>query len=73
MLFVPGIESEYDFQWLSQLRYYIEMMEETEQVRVRITNSNVKYAYEYLGNTPRSFLLLLTVIIVFSISKSLFF
>ncbi|GFT10189.1 dynein heavy chain 12, axonemal [Nephila pilipes] len=47
------IESEYDFQWLAQLRYYVERIDETEQVRVRITNANVKYAYEYLGNTPR--------------------
>ncbi|GFQ90622.1 dynein heavy chain 7, axonemal [Trichonephila clavata] len=52
-IFKTEIESEYDFQWLAQLRYYIEMVEEVEQVRVRITNANVKYAYEYLGNTPR--------------------
>ncbi|GBM87245.1 Dynein heavy chain 12, axonemal [Araneus ventricosus] len=52
-LITNEIESEYDFQWLAQLRYYIEMLEEAEQVRVRITNANVKYAYEYLGNTPR--------------------
>ncbi|KAG8186377.1 hypothetical protein JTE90_026795 [Oedothorax gibbosus] len=48
-----GIQSEYDFQWLAQLRYYIEMVGDAEQVRVKITNSDVKYAYEYLGNTPR--------------------
>nr|XP_042905569.1 dynein axonemal heavy chain 7 isoform X2 [Parasteatoda tepidariorum] len=48
-----GVEDEHDFQWLAQLRYYIEMYEDVEQVRVQITNANVKYAYEYLGNSPR--------------------
>ncbi|NXG35216.1 DYH7 protein, partial [Dromaius novaehollandiae] len=44
-----GVQSETDFQWLAQLRYYWEF----ENVRVRIINCNVKYAYEYLGNSPR--------------------
>uniref|UniRef100_A0A8B9EN99 Dynein axonemal heavy chain 12 n=1 Tax=Anser cygnoides TaxID=8845 RepID=A0A8B9EN99_ANSCY len=44
-----GVQSETDFQWLAQLRYYWE----SENVRVCIINCNVKYAYEYLGNSPR--------------------
>ncbi|XP_029456789.1 LOW QUALITY PROTEIN: dynein heavy chain 12, axonemal [Rhinatrema bivittatum] len=44
-----GVSHETDFQWLAQLRYYWE----NENVRVRIINCNVKYAYEYLGNSPR--------------------
>ncbi|XP_074055006.1 dynein axonemal heavy chain 12 isoform X7 [Macrotis lagotis] len=44
-----GVSSDTDFQWLAQLRYYWER----ENVRVRIINCNVKYAYEYLGNSPR--------------------
>ncbi|XP_054071997.1 dynein axonemal heavy chain 12 isoform X1 [Rissa tridactyla] len=44
-----GVQSETDFQWLAQLRYYWEF----EDVRVCIINCNVKYAYEYLGNSSR--------------------
>ncbi|KFP76630.1 Dynein heavy chain 7, axonemal, partial [Apaloderma vittatum] len=44
-----GVQSETDFQWLAQLRYYWE----SENVRVCVINNNVKYAYEYLGNSPR--------------------
>ncbi|MGH0136030.1 UNVERIFIED_CONTAM: hypothetical protein FKN15_058794 [Acipenser sinensis] len=44
-----GVSHESDFQWLPQLRYYWE----NEKTRVRIINCDVKYAYEYLGNSPR--------------------
>ncbi|XP_015203470.2 dynein axonemal heavy chain 12 isoform X1 [Lepisosteus oculatus] len=44
-----GVSHETDFQWLAQLRYYWE----NENARVRIINCDVKYAYEYLGNSPR--------------------
>ncbi|KAJ8333348.1 hypothetical protein SKAU_G00422440 [Synaphobranchus kaupii] len=44
-----GVSHETDFQWLAQLRYYWD----NENVRVRIINCDVKYAYEYLGNCPR--------------------
>lgn len=45
----PGVSKETDFQWLAQLRYYWA----NDNVRVRIINCDVKYAYEYLGNSPR--------------------
>ncbi|KAM4651998.1 dynein axonemal heavy chain 12 [Discoglossus pictus] len=44
-----GVSHETDFQWLAQLRYSWE----NENARVRIINCDVKYAYEYLGNSPR--------------------
>uniref|UniRef100_A0A8C3DXB0 Dynein axonemal heavy chain 12 n=1 Tax=Corvus moneduloides TaxID=1196302 RepID=A0A8C3DXB0_CORMO len=46
---IESVQSETDFQWLAQLRYYWQ----NENVRVCIINCNVKYAYEYLGNSPR--------------------
>lgn len=46
---MTGVSHETDFQWLAQLRYYWI----NENVRVRIINCDVKYAYEYLGNSPR--------------------
>ncbi|KAM3869140.1 dynein axonemal heavy chain 12-like [Diretmus argenteus] len=48
-LIEKGVSHETDFQWLAQLRYYWN----DENVRVRIINCDVKYAYEYLGNSPR--------------------
>ncbi|KAK7101371.1 hypothetical protein V1264_019760 [Littorina saxatilis] len=44
-----GVETENDFNWLSQLRYY---WEESEML-VRITNATVNYCNEYLGNSGR--------------------
>jgi dynein heavy chain len=38
-----------DFQWMRQLRYYMN----GETVDVRIINACVPYAYEYLGNSDR--------------------
>ncbi|XP_072136530.1 dynein axonemal heavy chain 12 isoform X2 [Mobula birostris] len=43
------VSHQTDFHWLAQLRYYWT----NENVRVHIINCNVKYAYEYLGNSPR--------------------
>ena len=44
-----GVETENDFNWLAQLRYYWE----DENCWVRIINARVPYAYEYLGNSGR--------------------
>lgn len=43
-----GVSSPFDFDWLSQLRYYWE-----DDVIVRMITTDIKYGYEYLGNSGR--------------------
>ncbi len=43
------VNSETDFQWLSQMRYY---WEENNMI-TRMINSQLAYGYEYLGNSSR--------------------
>jgi len=51
-----GTDKDDDFDWLMQLRYYIEEnpdKPEQQDMFVRITNSFLSYAYEYIGNSSR--------------------
>jgi dynein heavy chain len=48
-LMETNVSNVADFEWISQLRYYIE----EQELRVKIVNANFKYGYEYLGNTGR--------------------
>ena len=43
------VNTEDDFQWLSQLRYYWE----EDNLITRMINSQLAYGYEYLGNSSR--------------------
>ncbi|XP_017080044.1 dynein heavy chain 12, axonemal [Drosophila eugracilis] len=43
------VSSEFDFQWLAQMRYYWE----DDNTWVRIINATVPFANEYLGNSDR--------------------
>ncbi|KAH7442335.1 hypothetical protein KP509_03G083100 [Ceratopteris richardii] len=49
LLIEQGVRSEFDFEWQSQLRYYLE----NDEVIVRMVNASRKYGYEYLGNSNR--------------------
>ncbi|KAK3717325.1 hypothetical protein QZH41_011557, partial [Actinostola sp. cb2023] len=44
-----GIHSLNDFQWLAQLRYYME----EKNIIVRMITTDINYGYEYLGNSGR--------------------
>ncbi len=43
------VQSETDFEWMSQLRYTWEKGD----VSVRMINAQIYYGYEYLGNSSR--------------------
>jgi dynein heavy chain len=44
------IKSIFEFQWVSQLRYY---WEAGDELRVKMVTAIIDYGYEYLGNSPR--------------------
>ena len=46
---LKNIENVNDFEWLSQLRYYWE----DNTLKVRMINAEIKYNFEYLGNSTR--------------------
>ncbi|XP_046587391.1 dynein axonemal heavy chain 7-like [Neodiprion lecontei] len=48
-LWEDQVESEMDFKWLCQMRYYWQM----EDLQTMMINSSLRYGYEYLGNSPR--------------------
>lgn len=48
-MYYTGVNTEDDFQWLCQLRYYWE----EENLITRMINSQLAYGYEYLGNSSR--------------------
>ena len=43
------VASPSDFEWISQLRYYLD----EEIMLVKMITTEVPYGYEYLGNTGR--------------------
>ena len=47
-----GISDANDFNWLSQMRYYIHR-DKTDEMYVHLINTEYKYGYEYLGNSGR--------------------
>ncbi len=48
-----GISNTNDFDWLKQVRYYINKEGEQDEVYVHLINTEYPYGYEYLGNSGR--------------------
>eukprot|EP01047_Picozoa_sp_COSAG01_P001177 COSAG01_NODE_25_length_37050_cov_211.559119_13_plen_3716_part_00 len=55
-----GVEDHHDFDWLAQLRYYVESgeggvkgMGDDQQLKCKMINASLNYGYEYLGNSFR--------------------
>ena len=44
---MPNLKSINDFDWISQLRYYVNPS--NQEVDVKMITTTVKYGYEYLG------------------------
>ncbi len=56
MLYKTGISRAQDFDWLVQLRYFVERNPDEANrfdFFIRISNSHLGYSYEYLGNSSR--------------------
>ena len=52
MLIQNGIDSKTDFDWISQLRYYMDRKDK-DKIKVKMITSTLSYQYEYLGNSDR--------------------
>ncbi len=54
-----GVSQINDFEWSKQLKYYWESFSRQDVV-IRQTNTRFEYGYEYLGNSPRLVITMLT-------------
>lgn len=48
-----GCSSIQDFQWIAQLRYYWEETHKETYLKVCMINADLRYGFEYLGNSMR--------------------
>ena len=57
-LALANVKNLAEFDWISQLRYYITLSESSKQkgsidINVKMVNTNRLYGFEYLGNQTR--------------------